>query len=442
MLSGSCLNADRLHGQPKRFNQCTVAARGVLGSHTNTTPAPFPVKHRPPKTHVPMAVNPATIAAGIAAAQQIVRGGKALYNEVRPRRRQPARRRAPAPRAQKQALAGVAIAQTSTPQVSRNNMSRVERRVENVGTYTSTGTTLNMNLIHVQPGDSAAFPWLSGVAGGFAFHRFRRISYRVAPSTATSSAGRVTLAPIYTLDTGIESITDLNNAVGARSTSVWNSLEISLEVAAMYPFGRYKKIASAAVSDGSNSDAAHVYLAFDGVGSGVSVSLWVDYEVELFMPRIVQPLEMINKHTIATLPAQSINTGSDTAINAAIVAEFNPFQIVDQGSGSLLLPKGLWEIECSIELVAASAASTGGYWFKFMCGDSTAAFTDPYQVAGLKSHCYMTGYNVTGSNNILGHFDKLLYVSDGETPLKLWARASKAEIDTSTHSRLLFSPLM
>lgn len=383
-------------------------------------------------------MNPAAIAAGVAAAQQVIRGGKAIYNEIRPKRRP--RRPNPAPRRNGAGrVAGVALAKSATPSVARSTYSRVEKRVENVGSFTSSGTTLNMYLVHVQPGDSDAFPWLATVAPGYSMHRFRRLRYRLAPSVATSTPGRVTLAPVYAGGSPPATTAGLNNLVGARSSAVWDEFTVDLDIKAMYPFGQYKKIATAAVSDQTNSDAAHLYVAFDGVASGVSVSLWVEYEVELFMPRPEIPTDVVNAHSIVTVATDVLSTAFEKQV--ITLTSFNPFQLVQVDASNILLPAGLWEIECSMEFSTSAGMSTGAVWCRTNLGDNTSEFTDPYQLPGLKSHTYFSGYHVTGSTNLHGFFDKLLYVSDGVTPLCLWIDASINQVSVTSHSRLLISPI-
>lgn len=272
-------------------------------------------------------------------------------------------------------------------------------------------------------------------------HRFTRLSYKVVPSTSTSTAGRVTLAPVYAGGAAPQTITDLNNLVGARSSAVWDEVSIQLDVSAMYPFGKYKKVVKSAVKDVSNSDAAHVFLAFDGVASAVSVSLWVDYEVELFMPRTSITQDLLNAHSIAVTPNSTNLSTSFTKVPMTLVSDFNPFNLVQAGDG-LILPAGIWEVELCIEHFTASAQASGNYWSRPTLGDDSSEFTAPYQLPGLKSHTYMQLSHTTGSGNVHGNFDKLLYLSDGTTPLCLWFDSQLASnLSVTGHSRVLLSPL-
>lgn len=401
-------------------------------------------------------INPAAISAGIAAASEVYKQGKNLYDTIRPKKQRPkqaaVQRR---PRAQNRVqnvrvsrqLAPVAYSVAGNSAFGGSVGRRTIVRDEFVGTYSSTGTAYNFTRFHVQPGDSSSFPWLSGACDAYALYRFKKLKYRTVPSAASSQAGRVILGIEYEGTGLLDTLASINNAAGARSASVWAEVDVSLDPDAMFPFGKYKKIQSGTVADQENSDAAHLYVAFDGVASGVSVSLYVQYEVELFMPKIGGTTSVVNSHSILPLSQTQIATSTTSPVVEPLEPATNPFGVIENvANRNYILPKGTWEIECSFTLRILSGAATNSYPWELTIAEWDGVSNVPlttFQNAALRWQSKTSTYFITGTERYYNFYEKLLYISDGVTPMCVnIISGSASNMYTHPQSFLMVSPIL
>jgi hypothetical protein len=235
-------------------------------------------------------------------------------------------------------------------------------------------------------------------------------------------------------------VVDLNNAVGARSSAIWDEVAIDLDPRAMYPFGYYKTITTGTVQEANNSSAARVYIGFDGVASGVSVSVYAEYTIELFMPRSAILENTVNTHSILQATALALST-TDTKITPIDWTHLNPYDIVvDTPNATMLLPKGVWEVELSYQVTFASGTATGLHWINFSLGDTSSRFSSS-QIDGQKYTYQEAFYHIMGNSSIHSSFMKLMYVSDGVTPMALWRDCSLTTADTTNNVQIWLSPI-
>lgn len=396
-------------------------------------------------------INPAAISAGIAAASEVYKQGKQLYNAVRPKSKPRPRNSQSAPPAKSfsRRQAPVAFSVAGNSNFGGDVGKRTITRDEFVGTYTSTGTAYNYTRFHVQPGDSASFPWLSSASDAYSLYRFKKLRYRTVPNAATSQSGRCILGVEYEGTGLLSTLASINNASGSKSSSVWADVQVELSTEAMFPFGKYKKLSAGSSIDAENSDAAHLYVAFDGVDSGVSVSLYVEYVVELFMPKVGVSNGVVNSHTIIPLASVASSTSYVPLALGSSAPEVNPFGIVvDTTNKHMLLPKGTWEVECSFSWKVAAAATAGHVQFRAVLGEWDGAAMTAFTAAQDYRLRWITRTDAyTGNGTIdeyYAHFDKLLYISDGVTPMNVmisWSAAS-ASYTLATESFLLLAPIL
>nr|WRQ65374.1 structural protein [Tolivirales sp.] len=358
------------------------------------------------------------------------------------------RRKAPrvAPRRSQVASAPVALAYSATSRMPNSTFHRVIEREEALKTITCANSSFDVQVLHIQPGRTDMFPWLAEQADGFQLYRFRSLEIFTVPMVGTSEPGRQILCPSYVESVSPATATDLGNGAGAQSNAIWASTSIKLDVKAMFPFGQYKTIADGASPDKKLSDAADVFIGFDGVASGKSISLRARYVIELFLPATSIPLSMINSHCIMELSTFQTTSATVFAMGSSVLT-INPFNLPKHPTlNAWLPPKGVWEIEFNKVLTILSATGNGSYDFEARIAE--AAVTDVAMTVRtgqqaswatwrmLDSINHATG----GDSNVAGLF-KLTYISDGTKYINLMYTSQGAVIIVNALSQILLSPL-
>jgi hypothetical protein len=136
-----------------------------------------------------------------------------------------------------------------------------------------------------------SFPWLSAMAVDWDQYRFHSVTMRYVTRSPTSATGSVYMACEY--DPGealpLEEKT-LSAYAGCVSDVTWSDLFLTLDVGAMFPTGPRKFIRNAAsfipYQDDRLTYAGTVVVGTVGQADGSAIGkLWVDYDVELFVPQ-------------------------------------------------------------------------------------------------------------------------------------------------------------
>lgn len=149
-------------------------------------------------------------------------------------------------------------------------------------------TSLTIIRIIVNPGIASAFPWLSAEASKWEQYRFHSLRYRYVTRTSTSTVGSLILSPDYNLrDAPPATETEATDTMDAVEDAVWKEITCDLSVLAMYPSGPRKLIRSGnQAGDYNLYDSAIMNVCTTGGdNSNMIGKLWVDYDVELYVPQ-------------------------------------------------------------------------------------------------------------------------------------------------------------
>lgn len=188
----------------------------------------------------------------------------------------------------------------------------------------------------LNPGLAGTFPWLSEIAGQWQQYRFHKLCFRYVTRTATSTVGSVVLSPDYNPnDPPPTTEAQASNTQDAVEDVTWKDLVCKLDPSAMFPFGPRKQIRRSLVAaDESVYDAGTMFLCtLEETGTSAIGKLWVDYDVELFVPQ--------NSPNTDTLPliCSCFNSAGDqtfvTATPATVLLateQYNPLGIVNATS--------------------------------------------------------------------------------------------------------------
>lgn len=157
-----------------------------------------------------------------------------------------------------------------------------------VDVQSSTAFTVSSHFIN--PGNQLLFPWLSKIAMGFEFYRFRKLKFYYVTSTNTSNVGSVMSAfdydPTDAVPDGKAAMMDIH---GAKRCSVWQSLEdhFSPALASKYNFYLVRSLIDSTPFPDPDRDCAMWFAATQGqLAAGLDLGeFYVEYEVELFNPQ-------------------------------------------------------------------------------------------------------------------------------------------------------------
>lgn len=172
-----------------------------------------------------------------------------------------------------------------------NKGSNKSRRIVNselVSSIVGSTTFSSSQKFSINPGLDASFPWLAPIAAQWQQYCFHKLRYRYVTRSSTSSVGSIYLSPDYNpKETPPTTEQQASNTQDAVEDVIWNSVVCILDPKAMFPFGPRKQVRSTNVSgDVSLYDAGRMFICVTGESSSAEIGkLWVDYDVELFVPQ-------------------------------------------------------------------------------------------------------------------------------------------------------------
>lgn len=265
-----------------------------------------------------------------------------------------------------------------------NSKLKSTHRVKNSELIGSVSNSVSFatNRYDVNPGIAATFPWLSVEAAQWEQYTFHSCQFRYVPRCATSTVGSILLSPDYAVkDLAPTSEAQASNTQDATEGPDWAENVCRLDKASMFPIGPRKLIRSALIgSDQNIYDVAALYVStVDGADTNVIGKLWVDYDVEFYVPQnspsdLTGPSKMSHFRNAAT---QTFSTTLQANHNwDTIVAD--PLKIGAAVSGVFTPKAGVYLIQAQITF-SDSAAETFAIDFFF----------------------YKNGANITGSNRAI-----------------------------------------
>lgn len=178
--------------------------------------------------------------------------------------------------------------------------------------------TGNVAVLNLNPGLSQTFPWLSSVSS-FEQYRFKRISFSFQSSVPTNTIGQVVLVTnVDAKDPVMTSPTEIMSYSGAATGRVWDSHSHRVPQQAVTRKNYIRNQAIPANADLSLYDAGLFYAFCLGVPYNLSLgTLWVDYEVEFFTPKVLNPTRWLSIKGDRKTVTKDEPFGSDAKLSAA-----------------------------------------------------------------------------------------------------------------------------
>jgi len=194
----------------------------------------------------------------------------------------------------------------------------------------STNFTINQQIA-IQPGLSASFPWLSTQAIGYEQYRFRKLRFCYYTRTGSNVPGSCMLIVDYDAADAAPANEQVASAYrDSEEVAPWvPEFCLDADIKALHPDGNRKFIRTgtlAANLDVKTYDCGNFYVAtVDGTAVNWG-KLWVEYEIEFFVPQLPalgssQVSVAINGGTSSTTnpfgSAPTITNGSELALTIA-----------------------------------------------------------------------------------------------------------------------------
>jgi len=245
------------------------------------------------------------------------------------------------------------------------------------------------NSFFLQPGDKNTFPWLSIQAAQYEQYRFKRLSFTFVPIVGTSVAGDVMLLADYNVqDPPPVSEQDALDHPGARTGSVWESHMFKCDISKMHALGPRKFIRTSAVAgDPKTYDCGQFHICTNNISvvSAAIGKLFVDYEVEFFVPQLNPRTE--NSPTVTSYfdynTSQPIVSGVEKLVSFGRINGWDPLRIFPLSSSVEAVftpPAGCYRIYFSANLKVTINAlnSYQIYFLKDGAISPAAIFSDGY----------------------------------------------------------------
>jgi len=140
----------------------------------------------------------------------------------------------------------------------------------------------------VNPGLASTFPWLATQAVNWEQYRFRRLCFEYVTRTSTSTIGSIIMAPDYDPeDPTPTSEAQISSYEDAVEDAPWKNISCFIKTENITPGPRKFIRSGAQAGDIKNYDALSFFVASTDFAVSTNCGkLWVDYEVELYVPQI------------------------------------------------------------------------------------------------------------------------------------------------------------
>jgi hypothetical protein len=245
--------------------------------------------------------------------------------------------------------APVAYAQKQGFPLTSNRKRRVKNS-ELVATIDGS-SALTVQRFQLNPGLANTFPWLAEIAGQWQQYRFHSLCFRFVTRTGTSTVGSIILSPDYNPNDPVPAgEAEASNTQDSVEDVVWKDLVCKLDPASMFPLGSRKMVRRSATGyDRNIYDAGCMnVVTLECADSSAIGKLWVDYDVELFVPQN-------SAHGALVGPPSAIQIQADEGMVCVttvaktwddVTVDFNriPDAEVDATTGEITLPEGWYKV--------------------------------------------------------------------------------------------------
>lgn len=234
---------------------------------------------------------------------------------------------------------------------------------ELVGTLNG-NVNLTVLTFPINPGLANTFPWLSSQAVNWQQYRFRKLCFHFITRVGSNTAGTMILSPDYN---PIDPVPNTEQVAMDTQDAVenvpWRDFSCFLDVGAMHEIGPRKTVRTQNVAgDLAAFDCGNLHVCAVGMADGSAVGkLWVEYEIDFFVPATVSLLTAPSTVSGVTIVApQIIPNGVQTRIDWTQIL-FDPLGVFQEGvpRDAFHFPKGNYFVMLKSTFIDTSAESFG-----------------------------------------------------------------------------------
>jgi hypothetical protein len=208
------------------------------------------------------------------------------------------------------------------------------------------------------PGISATFPWLASQAAQWEQYRFTKLNFEYITRTASTTVGSVLLAPDYDAsDPAPVTEAQASTYQDVAEDVPWKDICCNLSVASMHALGlrKFTRVGSVGLNDIKTYDVANFYLCtVEEIGTAAIGKLWVDYDVEFFVPQTISPSGTAPlSPSLTSLYTQSINQAFTTGLGATVHWNdlvYDPLGIGAGAAGIFTPPAGAYRVFAQVSV--------------------------------------------------------------------------------------------
>lgn len=248
----------------------------------------------------------------------------------------------------------------AAPMITRSARGMRIRHRELVGTVNGS-IAFSATKFACNPGMAATFPWLAPQAVQWEQYRFHKLSFEYITRTATSTVGSVLLAPDYdAADPAPTTEAQASSFEDSVENVAWKDLRCDLSPDSMFPIGPRKFIRSGAqAGDLKTFDAASLFLCVvEETGASAIGKLWVEYDVEFFVPQNSPSSQTnsIGTDYYSRATAQTFTTATPAAIAwDAASAGLDPLLWGTPAAGVFTPPAGAYDVAACVTINDSAA---------------------------------------------------------------------------------------
>jgi hypothetical protein len=201
----------------------------------------------------------------------------------------------------------------------------------------------------LNPGIAATFPWLSVTAANWEQYQIHKLDFVYLPIAPTSTKGDLMLSPDYDAsDPQPATEVQASDNSGTVEDVCWKVIRASLDVRAMMGLGPRRYVRTAAVAgDIKTFDVGKMFLITNNEADTSPIGkLWVEYDIEFFVPQNSPSTSTAPLSTSALLIAsdQALTTATPATANFAVIAGNDPLGIGPGSSGVFTPPAGSYRL--------------------------------------------------------------------------------------------------
>lgn len=306
---------------------------------------------------------------------------------------------------------------SSAPRIeaTRDQVRIVHREL--VGSVTGSTAFTVFQIIALNPGLSASFPWLATQAQAWERYRFNRLRFCYYTRTGSNVPGSVMMVPDYDAsDAAPVSEQVASSYEDVEEDAPWKDIDCDLRPSSLHALGPSKFIRVGALlanQDIKTYDAGNFFLA---TVDGTAVSwgkLWVEYDITLMTPQLnpagggalaAQAVNSVTPTTASLLPTPV------TVLNSSAIVSIAGEVLTFLQAGQYILTYVVSGTTCT-QTGAPAPAAGGAFGYQVVSGSGTAIMIQVMQVIAI------VGSTITFNNTLVAGTTATLILSQNPSNL-------------------------